>query len=331
MSIFYSLLAITVLILIPIVGVGGLGWRYLFGVIIPYAAFGLFIIGIIYRILLWAKVPVPFKITTTCGQQKSLPWIKNSKLEAPPNSFWTAMRMSSEVLFFRSLFRNSKAQLKPGPKLVYGSGILLWLGAICFHYSFLVILIRHFRFFIGPTSKFIEIVSGLDSFFQIGLPILYITDLVILIALTYLLLRRFLSPQLKYISLAADYFPLFLLLCIALSGTTMRYFTRIDIVAVKELGMGLAGFHPVIPDNLSLMFFIHIFLVSSLIAYFPFSKLMHMGGIFLSPTRNMANDNRKRRHINPWNPKVEVHTYEEYEDEFREVMKNAGLPLEKEE
>jgi hypothetical protein len=26
---------------------------------------------------------------------------------------------------------------------------------------------------------------------------------------------------------------------------------------------------------------------------------------------------------------VKTHTYEEYEDEFRDVMRNAGLPLEK--
>ena len=73
----------------------------------------------------------------------------------------------------------------------------------------------------------------------------------------------------------------------------------------------------------------HLFLVSVLIAYFPFSKLMHMGGIFLSPTRNLANNSRMRRHVNPWNYDVKVHTYEEYEDEFRPVMMAAGLPVEK--
>ena len=57
---------------------------------------------------------------------------------------------------------------------------------------------------------------------------------------------------------------------------------------------------------------------------------MHMGGIFLSPTRNMANNNRIRRHVNPWNAPVKVHSYEEYENEFREQMKTACLPVEKE-
>jgi hypothetical protein len=37
-----------------------------------------------------------------------------------------------------------------------------------------------------------------------------------------------------------------------------------------------------------------------------------------------------RHHPNPWNYDVKTHTYEEYEDEFRDKMKAAGLPLEKE-
>ena len=54
---------------------------------------------------------------------------------------------------------------------------------------------------------------------------------------------------------------------------------------------------------------------------------MHMGGIFLSPTRNTTSDTRARRHVNPWNYPVKVHTYDEYEDDFREKMVEAGLPV----
>ncbi|MEW6607798.1 MAG: menaquinol oxidoreductase, partial [bacterium] len=73
----------------------------------------------------------------------------------------------------------------------------------------------------------------------------------------------------------------------------------------------------------------HLFLVCILLIYFPFSKLVHMGGIFLSPTRNLANNNRMKRHINPWNYPVKVHTYEEYEEHYREKMKQVGIPVEK--
>ncbi|MHC4825543.1 MAG: hypothetical protein ACYTEY_03190 [Planctomycetota bacterium] len=54
-----------------------------------------------------------------------------------------------------------------------------------------------------------------------------------------------------------------------------------------------------------------------------------MPGVFLSPTRNLANSNRRVRHVNPWDYPVKVHTYEEYEDELREKMVGAGLPVER--
>jgi nitrate reductase gamma subunit len=110
----------------------------------------------------------------------------------------------------------------------------------------------------------------------------------------------------------------------------MRYFIRVDITSVKELVIGLVSLHPTIPKGIGVIFYIHLFLLSVLIAYFPFSKLMHAGGVFFSPTRNMPNDNRARRHINPWNYPVKVHSYAEYEDDFREKMIEVGLPVEKE-
>jgi nitrate reductase gamma subunit len=52
-----------------------------------------------------------------------------------------------------------------------------------------------------------------------------------------------------------------------------------------------------------------------------------MGGVFLSPTRNLANNNRRVRHINPWNYPVKTHSYAEWEEEFRDKIKGAGIPL----
>ena len=93
--------------------------------------------------------------------------------------------------------------------------------------------------------------------------------------------------------------------------------------------MGLIGFHPVVPDGIGSLFYIHLFLVSALVVYFPFSKLMHMGGVFMSPTRNLSNDSRARRHVNPWNYPVHVHTYEEWEEEYRDKLEMADIPLDK--
>ncbi|HIC91246.1 MAG TPA: menaquinol oxidoreductase, partial [Syntrophaceae bacterium] len=217
-----------------------------------------------------------------------------------------------------------------GPKLVYWSSKWLWVAALAFHYSFLTVLIRHLRLFTEPVPSLVNLIASVDGFFQITVPALQISGIVLLAAVAYLLLRRVVIPQVRYISLPADYFPLFLIMGIAITGILMRYFFKVDMVKVKELTMGLASFHPTVPEGIGVMFYIHLFLVSTLFAYFPFSKLVHMAGIFLSPTRNLANNNRAKRHINPWNYPVKVHTYEEYEDEFRELMKEAGIPVEKE-
>jgi len=331
MKVIFSFIAVLLLVLIAYTGVTVLNAQYVFGIVIPYLAVLLFIGGVIYRILKWGSSPVPFRIPTTCGQQKSLPWIKHSKLENPSGTLGVLGRMALEVFFFRSLFRNLKTQLNDGPRLTYGEAKWLWLAGMAFHYSFLVILIRHLRFFMIPVPEAIQTISALDSFLQVGTPLLYLTDLVLLAAVTYLFIRRVTLQQVRYISLIGDYFPLFLILAIATSGVLMRYFIKTDIVSVKMLTMGLVSFSPAVPPaSIGSVFYIHLFLLCVLFAYFPFSKLVHMAGVFMSPTRNLANNNRAKRHINPWNYPVHVHTYAEYEDEFRDKMKKAGLPVEKE-
>ena len=304
--------------------------RTLLGVILPYAAMTAFLAGLTYRVLKWANSPVPFHIPTTCGQQKSLPWIKSSWIESPHTKFGVAVRMALEVLLFRSLFRNSRAQLREGPRLLYAEDKWLWLGALAFHWSLLVIVLRHLRFFLVPVPHFLLTMDAVDGFFQVGAPQLLLTDAIVVVALLFLLQRRLTKPQVRYVSLFSDYLALFLLLGIVVSGILMRYFFKVDLEGVKELAIGLVTFSPAVPANVGPLFFVHLTLVSFLLAYFPFSKLVHMGGIFLSPTRNLANDSRMRRHVNPWDYPVKVHTYQEWEDEFHDKIKAAGLPLERE-
>ena len=138
------------------------------------------------------------------------------------------------------------------------------------------------------------------------------------------------SPPLRYLSLPGDWFPLLLLLAIGLSGAWMRHVSKVDVPTVKAWAMGMLHLAPPAAGVQDSAFYVHLFLVSTLLAYFPFSKLVHMAGVFMSPTRNLAANSREVRHLNPWNAPVTVHTYQEYEDEFRERMRQAGLPLEKE-
>ncbi len=332
LNLLFSLAAILVL---GCVGyfVPNAGLQMFFGVILPYIAVLTFLCGVIWRVMKWAKSPVPFRIPTTCGQQQSLPWIKQNKIDNPSTTLGVIIRMFLEIFLFRSLFRNTKAEIKDGDKISYEWEIFLWVGALAFHYSFLTVLVRHFRFFFEKTPFFVEIIEVLDGFFQIGLPIVLLSGFVLLAAVLFLLSRRVLNPQVKYISLAADYFPLLLIAGIAATGLWMRYYERVDVTAIKQITLGIVSFNWTsieVMKSVSGTFYLHLFFICTLLIYFPFSKLMHAAGVFLSPTRNLANNSRMVRHINPWNPEVKVHSYESYENDFREKMIEAGLPVDKE-
>jgi nitrate reductase gamma subunit len=330
MALLASIVLIGLLVALPWIGVGALGLGWVFGVAVPYLAAVVLVVGLVLRVLRWARAPVPFRVPTTCGQQRSLPWIKSARLDNPSTAWGVVGRMFLEVVAFRSLFRNTRAQLVEGGKTVYGPDKWLWAGALAFHASFLAIFVRHYRFFVEPVPAVVGWLQSLDGFFQVGVPVVFVTDVVILAGLGFLFGRRLLDPRLRYISLAADYLPLLILGGIAVSGVLLRYFVKTDTVAVKDLAISLVTFAPTVPAGLSPLFFVHVFLVSVLFAYLPFSKLSHLAGVFLSPTRNLANNNRRRHHVNPWNAPVEVHTYAQWEEEFHDKIKAAGLPLERE-
>ena len=328
----FSFLAVIALILIAWLGSQIPGMQYFFGVAVPYLAVMVFLGGFVYRVMQWAKSPVPFSIQTSCGQGKSLDFIKHDRLESPHTNTEVVARMALEILTFRSLFRNTKSEIHDGPKLTYESSKWLWLFALIFHYSFLMIVLRHMRLFLNPVPELLAFLDWADSMFEIGTPSMYMTTAGLILGCVLLFSRRLYNRQVRFISLMNDYFPLVLIFAIAVTGGLMRHFLRggIDIVAIKELAVGLVTFHPVINTDIGAIFYIHLFLVSALLVYFPFSKLMHLGGVFLSPTRNMKNNTREVRHINPWNPDIKVHAYASYEDDFREFMVEANIPVEKE-
>ncbi len=315
----------------------GAGWSLvqpLLGVVLPYGAAIAFLGGLAWRVLSWARSPVPFNITTTAGQQYSLPWIRSSRLENPHSWWGVAGRLALETLLFRSLLRNVRHEWvegePAGARLVYRASPALWIGAVVFHYSLLMVLLHHARFFLDPLPRCLEGIAALDSFFRVGSVAFFLSGVTLLVAVAFLLARRFCLPWLRYLSLPADYFPLYLLLGVAVTGGLMHYSLRTDVPAVKDYCLGLARLHPVPPTALGPVFLVHLVLVCVLFAYLPFSKLAHMASVPLSPTRNLPGAGRMLRHENPWNYPVKVHSYEEYENEYRGKMKAAGIPVEKE-
>lgn len=313
-----------------------IGLTALFGIVLPYVAVCVFIVGLVRRMVYWAKSPVPFAIPTTGGQERSLDFIKQEKFDCPNTKFGVFIRMFLEVCLFRSLFRNTQAvafeddAVNKGPRLVYYSSKWLWVFALLFHYCFLMVFLRHFRFFMEPVPCCVSFLETIDGFLQIGSPRFFLTGGLLLVAILFLLARRIFNQRLRYISLVNDYFPLWLLLGIVTTGICLRYFGKAEIAQVKIFIMGLTHFSPVISGlDLNALFIVHITFVSTLMIYFPYSKLVHMIGVFFSPTRNIPTNTREVRHINPWNPPKQFFTYPEYEDRYRDAMAEAGLPLEK--
>jgi nitrate reductase gamma subunit len=164
----------------------------------------------------------------------------------------------------------------------------LWALGFSFHIFLGLVLFRHLRYFLYPVPGWVEALQtpGLYAGYLIPIP------------LALLLARRLVDEKTLYVSILADYFSLFLLLAIALSGTMLGVFFRTYLVEVKAYILGLIHFQPAIPQT-HWLFGLHLFLVILLLIYFPFSKLMHSGGLFWSPTRNQR-ANFETRFVNPW-------------------------------
>ena len=281
-----------------------------------YLSLLIFLAGTTWRAWRWAATPVPFRIPTTAGQQRSLPGIRAAWLESPWTPAGVAARMALEVLLFRSLFRDTRSRLEPGPRLTLIERKALWLAALLFHWSLLVIVLRHLRLVLEPVPGWVMAIAAADGFFQAGVPPWFVSDVAVAAGLGYLLFRRLRDPLLRYLTQPADYAALGLLAGVVGSGLVLRYAVRPDVVAAKQFAAGLAALRPVPLAAPSTWLVVHVAAVCALAAFFPFSKLTHAVGVFFSPTRNQANDTRARRHVNPWNAPVTTRRYEDWEREL---------------
>jgi nitrate reductase gamma subunit len=153
-----------------------------------------------------------------------------------------------------------RAALKTTGDLVFFTRLLktndvLWLGEWLFHWSFLLVVIRHLRFVLEP-------VPGWVAFMQ---PAGIIASYLLPAALLYILIFK-LAVDRPYAPLYNLVLLVLLLLLIA-TGLLMRTAARADIVAVKVFILGLVHFRPqALPGNLlfSLHFILFLLLISCL-------------------------------------------------------------------
>lgn len=224
-----------------------------------YAAVAVFLAGLGRKILQYARVQAPLKIPTT---------------PAPTTRWGVGLRLVREIAFFESLFK---------------ANLWIWLFGWLFHGALLLVLLRHLRYFIEP-------VWGWVAWLQ---PLGVLAALAMVASLAGLWARRFFVERIAYISTPSDHLMLALLLLIAASGLTLKFFAHTDIVAVKIYFLGLLHFElqPLPGDP---VLYVHLALVSILLIVFPFSKLLHAPGLLFSPTRNQSDNSRQIRHLAPW-------------------------------
>lgn len=170
--------------------------------ILFYLATAVFLVGLVLKVVRYAKTPAPLKIPTT---------------PAPLTKGGAAFRVGREVVLFESLFRSNK---------------WLWIFAVLFHLGLLLVVIRHLRYFTEPVWFWVEMLQMIGMY----------GGLVMVLGLVLLLARRLVLERIRYISAPNDYLMLLLLLAIGFSGAVMTFFTHTDIVAVKAFFLGLMVF-----------------------------------------------------------------------------------------
>jgi len=232
-----------------------------------YAAFAILVVGVGRKIYSFAKTPAPLKIPTT---------------PAPTTETGVVMRMFREVVFFESLFKSTK---------------WTWLFGWVFHMALFAVLFRHLRYFQDPVWAPVVWVS----------PVVKYLAFAMIIGLLGLWGRRLFVDRVRYITAPSDHLMLLLLLLIGISGALTTFVAHTDVVAVKEFFRGLMTFswgdlHNLPGDPIIV---IHLFLVALLMIIFPVSKLLHVPGVFFSPTRNQVDNPRERRHVADWARRLE--------------------------
>ncbi len=226
--------------------------------LIFYFAAAVLAVGLIYRIKTYAQTPVPLKIPV---------------MPAPTTRAGVVLRMAREVMLFESLFRSNK---------------WIWIFGVLFHAGLVLVVLRHFRYFIEPVWWWVVLIQPFGIY----------AGFAMFAGLAGLWARRIVVDRVRYISSPSDHLMLLLLIGIVLTGLNMRYLDHTDIIQVKAFFLGLIRFdwQPLPADGALL---IHLGLVAALMIIFPFSKLLHAPGVFFSPTRNQVDNAREKRHLAP--------------------------------
>ena len=195
-------------------------------------------------------------------------------MPAPLTRTGVAFRLAREVALFESLFKSTK---------------WTWIMAVLFHAGLALVLMRHVRYFQEDVWFVIALIQPLGIYGGFAM----------VAGLVGLWVRRVAVARVRYISGPSDHLMLALLVAIGVTGLSMKFVAHTDIIMVKQFFTGLMVFDiRALPTDTNLL--IHLASVFVLMIVFPFSKLLHVPGVFFSPSRNQTDDAREKRHLAPW-------------------------------
>ncbi len=231
--------------------------------------------GLAYGVGIVFVIGIIYRIYLYIGTPAPLPI---PTTPAPTTLPGVALRIGGDALLFQNLLQYDKP---------------LWVGAWLFHAGLALVLLRHLRYLLYPVPNWVIDLQtvGIYAGFLFPLPLLY------------LLWRRLAFKRVLYVTGVPDLGVLILLGLIAGSGMLIKLSAHVYLVDVKAFVVGLLAFRPVAPPAHP-VFVLHFLFVLALMLYFPFSKLMHAGGIFFSPTRYQPYQPLERRYVNPWDAQV---------------------------
>jgi len=215
------------------------------GVILPPVTFVVFVAAMLNRIWVWKKLPQP-RMTLF-----------------PTSSKGTTAAVVKETLLFPSLFKGDK---------------ILWAMSWLFHAMLALIFIGHLRVVTDLPWLWSALHIDADAMSAV---VGGAAGMAILVMVVLLIARRFWWDRVREISAPADYFALFLILAIVLTGNAMRIGGHFDLAATRQYFASLIMLQwPTVPQNG--WFLTHFFLGQMLLLYMPFSKIMHFGGVFFT-------------------------------------------------
>jgi nitrate reductase gamma subunit len=228
-------------------------FSYLVAGILVYVAVAVFLLGTAYRIYQW------FRVARSS--------VKLGMFPRPKNKWARGIKLVKDSFLYPQ---------------VLDVDATMWFFVLLLHIGGIGAFVGHLRLF----NEFTPLANALgeEGMAQFALWTGGTVGIILLVSVTYLILRRFKSPY-KDLSTPEDYLLLVLVLVILLFGNHLRFFGDVHVAEYREYIHSLLAFRPAFPEAIAesstkWVLVSHVLTANLLFIYFPFSKLIHSIGTF---------------------------------------------------